>query len=78
MLDKDKKGFVNVEDISKLPEIEKNPLRFYICQNLANQDRNNDEINFELFLKLIDIFKNNKVHEQSKCIIIYINLYSCL
>ena len=45
---------------NKIPEIEKNPLRFYICQYLANQNIN-EEIDFETFLRLIDIFKNNKI-----------------
>ncbi len=65
-LDKTKKGFVSIDDIIKVPGIEKNPLRFYICQYLSN-DSNNEQINFDLFVKLIDIFKNNKSFEQYKC-----------
>jgi Ca2+-binding EF-hand superfamily protein len=72
-LDRSKKGFVTIDDISKIPEIEKNPLRFYICQYLSYKSKNEDEINFEAFVKLVDIFKNNKTQEQYKCkICIYI------
>jgi Ca2+-binding EF-hand superfamily protein len=66
MLDKNKKGYVSIDDVSKIPEIEKNPLRFYICQYLSNQSKN-EEVSFETFVKLIDVFKNNKVQEQYKC-----------
>jgi Ca2+-binding EF-hand superfamily protein len=67
-LDKAKKGYVSVDDISKIPEIEKNPLRFYICQYLAEQSGQNDQISFETFMKLMDIFKYGKVQDQYKCI----------
>jgi len=66
-LDKTNKGYVTVDDISKLPEIEKNPLRFYICQYLTTGCKNEDEVNFELFVKLLDIFKNNKTRSQYRC-----------
>lgn len=72
-LDNDKKGYVNIDDLIKIPEIEKNPLRFYICQYLSNQNKN-EEINFELFIKLIDIFKNNKIEDQYKCKLILIKV----
>lgn len=65
-LDKDKKGYVSIDDISRIPEFEKNPLRFYICQYLSNQSKN-EEISFETFMKVIDIFKFNKISEQYKC-----------
>jgi hypothetical protein len=35
---------------------------------MANDSKNDDEVDFEKFIKLIDIFKNNKVQEQYKCI----------
>ena len=71
-LDKSKKGYVTVDDLSKIPEIEKNPLRFYICQYLTKNSAHEDEINFELFLKTLDIFKNGKTNEQYRCIMKFI------
>jgi serine/threonine-protein phosphatase 2B regulatory subunit len=65
-LDKDKKGYVSADDFSRIPEIEKNPLRYYICQHLSS-DGKNEEVDFEQFIKLIDIFKNNKSEDQYKC-----------
>jgi len=67
-LDKSKKGYVSSDDISTIPEIEKNPLRYYICKNIS-KNNNSDEINFESFIKMIDIFKNNKEQDQYHCII---------
>jgi len=67
-LDKNGKGYVTIDDITKIPEIEKNPLRFYICQYLSNsKSGHEDEINFHHFIKILDIFKNEKVNEQYKC-----------
>jgi serine/threonine-protein phosphatase 2B regulatory subunit len=67
-LDKEKKGYVTVKDVLTIPEIVKNPMREYITQFMINQNnRNGDEVDFEKFLKLIDIFKNNKLDEQYKC-----------
>jgi len=67
-LDKDKKGFVDVNDVSKIPEIENNPMRFYICQFMINENNKTDEeIDFEKFVKLIDIFKSNKTEDQHRC-----------
>jgi len=65
-LDKTKKGYVSSDDISTIPEIEKNPLRYYICKNIS-ENNNNDEINFESFIRMIDIFKNNKEQDQYHC-----------
>ena len=56
-----------MNDFSKIPEIEKNPLFNYIGMHLADQSKN-DEVDFENFMKMIDIFKNNKTNEQYKCI----------
>jgi Ca2+-binding EF-hand superfamily protein len=66
-LDKAKKGYVTVDDLSKLPEIEKNPLRYYICQSFKQKVFHDDEINFEQFVRAIDIFKNGKLQEQYQC-----------
>lgn len=63
-LDKHKKGFVTIDDINKLPELERNPLRYYILQYVM---KNQEQVDFQEFLKLIDIFKNNKLDEQQKC-----------
>ena len=72
-LDKEKKGYVAVKDVLTIPEIVKNPMREYITQFMINQNKiNGDEVDFEKFLKLIDIFKNNKLDEQYKCKIIFI------
>jgi hypothetical protein len=58
---------VSVEDLTKLPEIEKNPFRYYICQYFSQKSQRDDEINFEEFMKAIDIFKNGKTQEQYQC-----------
>ena len=65
-LDTEKKGYVSINDLLKIPEIEQNPLRFHIGQYLSNQSEN-EAISFEAFIKIIDIFKNNKTEEQYKC-----------
>ena len=64
-LDKEKKGYVTINDLVEIPEIEQNPLRFHIGQYLSNGNKN-DAIGFESFLKLIDIFKNKKTDSQNK------------
>ena len=64
-LDKDKKGFVDINDLVNIPEVEQNPLRFHIGQYLSNNNEK-EAISFEAFIKLIDIFKNNKTEEQYK------------
>lgn len=75
-MDKEKKGYVNVNDISKIPEIEKNPLRFYICQFMIKEkNRKNEEVDFEKFVKLIDIFKNSKTDEQYRCKFYYFIIF---
>lgn len=67
-MDTEKKGYVSINDLLKIPEIEQNPLRFHIGQYLSNQSEN-EAVSFEAFIKIIDIFKNNKTEEQYKCII---------
>ena len=64
-LDKDKKGYVSITDIVAIPEIENNPLRYHIAQYMSNNDEN-EAISFEAFIKVIDIFKNNKTEQQYK------------
>ncbi len=64
-LDKDKKGYVSITDIVSIPEIENNPLRYHIAQYMSNNDEN-EAISFEAFIKVIDIFKNNKTEKQYK------------
>ena len=64
-LDKDKKGYVSIEDIVNIPEIENNPLRYLIAQYMSNNDEN-EAISFEAYLTVIDIFKNNKIEKQYK------------
>ena len=64
-LDKDKKGYVSISDIVAIPEIENNPLRFHIAQYMSNNNEN-EAISFEAFIKVIDIFKNNKTDRQYK------------
>ena len=64
-LDKDKKGFVSISDLVSIPEIENNPLRYYIAQYMSNNSEN-ESINFEAFIKVIDTFKNNKTEQQFK------------
>ena len=64
-LDKDKKGYVSISDIVAIPEIENNPLRFHIAQYMSNNNEN-EAISFEAFIKVIDIFKNNKTEKQYK------------
>ena len=65
LLDKDKKGYVSIEDLVNIPEIENNPLRYHIAQYMSNNNEN-EAISFEAFIKVIDIFKNNKTEEQYK------------
>ena len=64
-LDKDKKGYVSISDIVSIPEIENNPLRYHIAQYMSNNNER-EEISFDAFIKVIDIFKNNKTVEQYK------------
>ena len=64
-LDKDKKGFVSITDLVTIPEIENNPLRYHIAQYM-NDNQENEEITFDTFIKVIDMFKNNKTEEQYK------------
>ena len=64
-LDKDKKGFVSITDLVTIPEIENNPLRYHIAQYMSNNNEN-EAISFEAFIKVIDIFKNNKTDRQYK------------
>ena len=64
-MDKDKKGYVSISDIIEVPEIENNPLRFHIAGYMSNNSEN-EAISFEAFIKVIDIFKNNKTEEQYK------------
>ena len=66
-LDKDKKGYVSITDIVSIPEVENNPLRYHIAQYMSNNDEN-EAISFEAFIKVIDIFKNNKTEKQYKFI----------
>ena len=56
-LDKNKKGFVSVDDLVSIPEVENNPLRFHIAQFMSDNSEN-EEISFESFIKVIDMFKN--------------------
>ena len=62
-LDKTKKGFVSVDDLVSIPEVENNPLRFHIAQFMSDNSEN-EEISFESFIKVIDMFKNNKIDDQ--------------
>ena len=64
-LDKDKKGYVSINDIVSIPEVEKNPLRYLIARKM-NDERENEEITFESFIQVIDMFKNNKTEDQYK------------
>ena len=64
-LDKDDKGYVNINDLVKIPEIEQNPLRYHIAQYMSN-NAEKEAISFEAFIKIIDVFKNNKTEEQYK------------
>ena len=64
-LDKDKKGFVSTNDLASIPEVENNPLRYHIAQHMSD-NKENGAISFESFIKVIDIFKNNKTDEQFK------------
>ena len=64
-LDKENKGFVSISDIVTIPEIENNPLRYHIAQYMSNNNEN-EAVSFEAFIKVIDIFKNNKTDRQYK------------
>ena len=64
-LDKDKKGYVSITDLVNIPEFQNNPLRYHIAQYMS-LEKNSEAINFESFIKLIDIFKNNKTEKQYK------------
>ena len=64
-LDKDEKGYVTITDLVKIPEIEQNPLRYHIAQYMSN-NAEKEAISFEAFIKIIDVFKNNKTEEQYK------------
>ena len=48
-----------------IPEIENNPLRFLIAQYMSDKNKNeNEAISFESFIKVIDIFKSNKIDKR--------------
>ena len=64
-LDKDEKGYVTITDLVRIPEIEQNPLRYHIAQYMSN-NAEKEAISFEAFIKIIDVFKNNKTEEQYK------------
>ena len=64
-LDKDKKGYVTVDDLVSIPEVENNPLRYHIAQFMSS-NKENEEITFVSFISVIDKFKNNKIDEQFK------------
>ena len=64
-LDKDKKGYVSINDIVAILEIENNPLKYHVAQYMSNNNEN-EAISFEAFIKVIDIFKNNKTDKQYK------------
>ena len=64
-LDKEKKGYVSITDLVNIPEMQNNPLRYHIAQYMSNNN-NSEAINFEAFIKVIDIFKNNKTEKQYK------------
>ena len=64
-LDKEKKGYVSITDLVNIPELSKNPLRYHIAQYM-NNNNDNESINFETFIKVMDIFKNNKTEKQFK------------
>ena len=64
-LDKDKKGYVSINDLVSIPEVENNPLRYHIAQYM-NDNQENEEITFDTFIKVIDMFKNNKTEDQYK------------
>jgi len=66
-LDKDKKGYVTVDDLVSIPEVDNNPLRYHIAQFMSDNNEN-EEISFDSFIKVIDMFKNNKTDEQFKFI----------
>jgi hypothetical protein len=63
---------VNIDDLSKIPEIEKNPLRYYICQYLTKNNKN-EEIDFETFVRVLDMFKNDKTYDQYRCMMKHYN-----
>ena len=56
---------MSITDIVSIPEIENNPLRYHIAQYMSNNNEN-ESISFDAFIKVIDIFKNNKTEEQYK------------
>ena len=64
-LDKENKGYVSIIDLANIPEFSSHPLRYHIAQHMSDS-KENDRINFETFIKLLDIFKNNKTEEQYK------------
>ena len=64
-LDKEKKGYISITDLMSIPEIENNPLRFLIAQYMSDKNKNeNEAISFESFIKVIDIFKSNKIDKR--------------
>ena len=64
-LDKEKKGFVSVTDLANIPEFQNNPLRYHIAQYMLNK-KDNESINFESFIKIMDIFKSDNTEKQYK------------
>ena len=64
-LDKEKKGYVSITDLVNIPEMQNNPLRYHIAQYMSKNNEN-EAVSFEEFIKIIDIFKNNKTEKQYK------------
>ena len=60
------KGFVSIEDLAALPELENNPLRYHIGQKLAI-DNDSEAVDFNKFLKMMLVFKSNDIEKQYKC-----------
>ena len=72
-LDTEKKGIVTINDLIKIPELANNQLRFHIGDFLTNTENGDDEsISFQKFVKVMDMFKNNKLEEQYRCKFTYI------
>ena len=60
-LDKDKKGYVTVDDLVSIPEVDNNPLRYHIAQFMSDNNEN-EEISFDSFINnLLDFDKDGKI-----------------
>lgn len=62
-----KKGYVDINDLRKLKEINQNPLQNNILSYLCQRTKHEGEINFELYVLMLDTFQHKNYEAHKKC-----------